>query len=44
MDEGGVVLKGVSGRNVGDKVSVMFADGTLCATVTSVVLRDQEMW
>lgn len=44
VDADGVVLKGASGRNVGDKVSVMFADGTLCATVTSVVLKNQEMW
>ena len=44
VDADGVVLKGASGRNVGDKVSVMFADGTLCATVTSVVLKNQAMW
>ena len=36
VDEDGVVLKGVAGRKVGDRVSVMFADGTLEATVTSV--------
>ena len=41
VDADGVVLKGASGRNVGDKVSVMFADGTLCATVTSVVLKNE---
>ena len=41
VDADGVVLKGVSGRNVGDKVSVMFADGTMCATVTSVVMKNE---
>ena len=29
LDDGGVVLKGVGGRQVGDKVTVMFADGFL---------------
>ena len=37
VDADGVVLKGVDGRQVGDKVSVMFADGTLHAEVVSVV-------
>ena len=36
VDAQGVVLKGVSGVSVGDKVSVMFADGTIDASVTSV--------
>ena len=37
LDGNGVVLKGAAGRQVGDKVSVMFADGTLHAEVVSVV-------
>ena len=37
LDENGVVLKGAAGRQVGDKVSVMFADGTIQAEVVSVV-------
>lgn len=36
VDAQGVVLKGASGVNVGDAVSVMFADGTIEADVTSV--------
>ena len=36
VDESGVVLKGVSGRQTGDKVSVMFSDGTLDCTVVNV--------
>ena len=36
VDAQGVVLKGASGVNVGDAVSVMFADGTIDANVTSV--------
>ena len=35
-DADGVVLKGVSGRSEGDKVSMMFADGALDCTVTQV--------
>ena len=35
-DADGVVLKGVAGVSVGDTVSVLFADGTLEATVTSL--------
>ena len=35
-DADGVVLKGVAGVSVGDKVSVMFADGTIEASVTSL--------
>ena len=35
-DADGVVLKGVSGRSEGDKVSMMFADGVLDCTVTQV--------
>ena len=37
VDAEGVVLRGAMGRNVGDKVSVMFADGTLHTKVTEVV-------
>ena len=36
VDEDGVVLRGVAGRKVGDRVSVMFADGTLCAEVVEI--------
>lgn len=33
LDENGVVLKGASGRKAGDRVDVMFSDGTLKCTV-----------
>ena len=36
VDGDGVVLKSVSGRAAGDRVSVMFADGTLDCTVNTV--------
>lgn len=36
VDANGVVLKGVSGVSVGDKVSVMFTDGTFEANVMSI--------
>ena len=36
VDGDGVVLKSASGRTPGDKVSVMFADGTLDCTVNTV--------
>ena len=36
VDGDGVVLKSASGRTAGDKVSVMFADGTLDCTVNTV--------
>ena len=39
VDADGVVLKGAAGRQVGDKVSVMFADGSLEAEVRSVILN-----
>ena len=42
LDGNGVVLKGSSGRRVGDKVSVMFADGTLHAEVVSVVPNTEQ--
>ena len=38
VDEHGVVLKGAQGRRPGDKVSVMFADGTLDCNVNEVRL------
>ena len=38
LDDSGVVLKGVGGRQVGDKVTVMFADGFLETEVRSVIL------
>ena len=38
-DADGVVLKGAAGRNAGDKVSMMFADGVLECTVDSVVTK-----
>ena len=40
LDGNGVVLKGAAGRQVGDKVSVMFADGSLDCTVDSVAPAD----
>ena len=36
VDGRGVVLKGVSGTRPGDKVSVMFSDGTLDCTIVAV--------
>ena len=38
LDECGRVIKGASGRKAGDRVDIMFADGTLCAEVDSVIL------
>lgn len=37
VDSQGVVLKGAAGVSVGDKVSVMFADGTISAKVENVI-------
>ena len=37
VDDEGVVLKGVGGRQVGDKVDIMFADGVLKCEVEEVV-------
>ena len=37
LDGEGKVMKGVSGRSKGDKVSVMFADGTLDCNVSAVI-------
>lgn len=36
VDSAGVVVKGAAGRRVGDKVSVMFADGTLDCVVENI--------
>ena len=36
-DAEGVVLKGACGRKAGDKVAMMFADGSLKCTVDAVV-------
>lgn len=36
VDENGIVMKGVSGTEAGDKVSLMFSDGTLDCTVATV--------
>ena len=36
VDENGVVFKGVAGRKTGDKVSMIFPDGTLDCTVDAV--------
>ena len=36
VDERGVVLKGVSGRQAGDKISVMFSDGVLNCEVVEI--------
>ena len=41
-DAGGVVLKGARGRKVGDKVTMMFADGTLECTVDSVAAGNEQ--
>ena len=38
VDEKGVVLKGASGKQPGDMVSVIFADGTIECTVENVVM------
>ena len=38
LDENGVVLKGAGDRKVGDRVSVMFADGTIHAEVTAITM------
>lgn len=38
LDAGGRVMKGVSGSKVGDKVSMLFADGTLKCEVENVTL------
>ena len=42
-DSDGVVMKGVAGRNVGDRVSVMFSDGTLDCVVETVSPRNDRL-
>ena len=44
VDEKGVVLKGASGKQPGDKVSVMFSDGTLGCIVDNVISTDRREW
>ena len=39
VDADGVVVKGAAGHCAGDKVSVMFADGSLDCTVDSVKMN-----
>jgi exodeoxyribonuclease VII large subunit len=41
-DAEGVVLKGARGRKAGDKVTMMFADGTLECTVDSVAAGNEQ--
>jgi exodeoxyribonuclease VII large subunit len=41
-DAEGVVLKGARGRKAGDKVTMMFADGTLACTVDSVAAGNEQ--
>ena len=40
LDADGVVLKGASGRKAGDRVDVMFADGTLRCSVDCILKKD----
>ncbi len=42
VDADGIVLKGTSGVNVGDAVSIMFADGTIEANVENVTLSSRD--
>lgn len=42
LDERGVVMKGTAGREVGDRVSVMFADGTLVTEVVEIAGRGRQ--
>ena len=44
VDEKGVVLKGASGKRTGDKVTVMFSDGTLGCIVDNVISTDRREW
>ena len=44
VDEKGVVLKGASGKRTGDKVTVMFSDGTLGCIVDNVISADRREW
>ncbi len=42
LDGRGVVMKGVTGSEVGDRVSVMFADGTLVTEVVEIAGRSRQ--
>lgn len=42
VDADGVVLKGVEGRRSGDRVSVMFSDGTLVTEVVEIAGRSRQ--
>lgn len=42
VDADGVVLKGVGGRRTGDRVSVMFSDGTLVTEVVEIAGRSRQ--
>ena len=42
LDADGVVMKSVGGKEKGDKVSMMFADGILDCTVDSVIRHSEE--
>lgn len=39
VDEKGVVVKAAAGRSKGDKVTMMFSDGTLSCTIDSVMMN-----
>ena len=43
LDGEGRVMKGVAGRSKGDRVSVMFADGTLDCSVSNVIPSEQNV-
>ena len=40
-DADGVVLKSVGGRRTGDRISVMFSDGTIGCTVDEISVRQK---
>lgn len=42
LDGRGIVIKGAAGREVGDRVSVMFADGTLVTEVREIAGRGRQ--
>ena len=43
LDGEGRVMKGVAGRSRGDRVSVMFADGTLDCSVSNVIPSEKNV-
>lgn len=43
LDDEGRVLKGIAGRSEGDKVSVMFSDGTMHCTVNELIGYEREI-